>query len=132
MKGPITFHGYNFVAKEAMIATSDHGLACFSHLFLILSWTVMARSVSVGTVMLDHLSRENDSLLVTTPKHKGDQVGNHCYPKRVYGQALRSLRTPTSPSMSNRVSGKGEKSTLNRNHWLQSLLPLQQNCSPGR
>jgi hypothetical protein len=83
-KSPITFQGYNFVAKEAMIATSDHGLACFAHLFLILCWTLMARSVSVGTIMLDHLSWENDSLLVTTPKHKGDQEGNHCYPKHVY------------------------------------------------
>lgn len=83
-KSPITFQGYNFVAKEAMKSKNDHGLACFSHLFLILCWTLMARSVSVGTIMLNHLSWENDSLVVTTPKHKGDQEGNHCYPKHVY------------------------------------------------
>ena len=54
-KSPITFQAYNFVAKEAVIATSDYDLACFSHLFLILCWTLMARSVSVGTVMLDRI-----------------------------------------------------------------------------
>lgn len=83
-KSPITFQGYTFVAKQAILSKGDHGLATFAHLFLILCWTLMARSVSVGTIMLDHLSWENDSLVVTTPKHKGDQEGNHCYPKHVY------------------------------------------------
>ena len=83
-KSPITFQGYNFVAKQAILSNSDHSLATFAHLFLILCWTLMARSVSVGTIMLDHLSWENDALLVTTPKHKGDQEGNHCYPKHVF------------------------------------------------
>ena len=83
-KSPVTFQAYNFVAKEAMKTKGDHSLGCFSHLFLILCWTLMARSVSVGTILLDHLSWENDSLLVSTPKHKGDQEGNNCYPKHVY------------------------------------------------
>ena len=83
-KSPITFQAYNFVAKEAMKTKGDHSLGCFAHLFLILCWTLMARSVSVGTILLDHLSWENDALLVSTPKHKGDQEGNNCYPKHVY------------------------------------------------
>ena len=83
-KSPITFQAYNFVAKEAMKTEGDHGLGCFAHLLLILCWTLMARSVSVGTILLDHLSWENDSLLVSTPKHKGDQEGNNFYPKHVY------------------------------------------------
>lgn len=83
-KSPITFQAYNFVAKQALIKRSDHSLGCFAHLFLILCWTLMARSVSVGTIMLDHISWESDALLISTPKHKGDQEGNNCYPKHVY------------------------------------------------
>ena len=83
-KSPITFQAYNFVAKEAMRTQGDHSLGCFAHLFLILCWTLMARSVSVGTIMLDHLSWEGDALLVSTPKHKSDQERNNCYPKHVY------------------------------------------------
>ena len=82
-KSPITFQAYNF-AKEAMKTKGDYGLGCFAHLFLILCWTLMARSVSVGTILLDHLSWENDALLVSTPKHKGDQKGDNCYPKHVH------------------------------------------------
>ena len=83
-KSPITFQAYNFVAKQDFIKRSDHNRGCFAHLFLILCWTLMARSVSVGTIMLDHISWESDALLISTPKHKGDQEGNNCYPKHVY------------------------------------------------
>jgi hypothetical protein len=33
----------------------------------------MARSVSLDTILLDHLSWESDALLISTPKHKVDQ-----------------------------------------------------------
>ena len=83
-KSPITFQAYNFVAMEAMRTVGDHSLGCFAHLLLILCWTLMARSISVGTIMLDHLSWEGDAPLVLTPKHKSDQERYNCYPKHVY------------------------------------------------
>jgi hypothetical protein len=42
--------------------------------------------------MLHHISWENDSLLITTPKHKGDQEGSNCYPKHVFAN-------PNNPSI---------------------------------
>ena len=83
-KSPITFGGYNFVSQKALEMKEDFHLSLFAHLFLLLCWNLMARSVSVGTIMLQHISWEQDSLLITTPKHKGDQEGNNCYPKHVY------------------------------------------------
>ena len=83
-KCPITFAGYIFVAQKALKMTADFHLSMFAHLFLLLCWNLMARSVSVCTIMLQHISWEQDSMVVTTPKHKGDQEGNNCYPKHVF------------------------------------------------
>jgi hypothetical protein len=83
-KSPITIQAYNFVAKQAFIKRNDHALGYFAHLFLIFCWTLMARSVSVGTIMLDHISWESVALLISTPKYKSDQEGHNCYPKHVY------------------------------------------------
>jgi hypothetical protein len=49
-KSPITFQAYNFVAKHALIKRSDHNRGCFAHLFLILCWTLMARSSTCLTL----------------------------------------------------------------------------------
>ena len=38
--------------------------------------------------MLQHISWEQDAMVITTPKHKGDQEGNNCYPKHVYANPL--------------------------------------------
>lgn len=91
---PITSNGYVFVASEAMMQQRDHQQGIFAHLFLLLCWNLMARSVSVGSLMLQHISWENDSLLITTPNHKGDQEGNNCYPKHVYANTENPLICP--------------------------------------
>ena len=87
-KTPITFAGYSFLADVALKQKRDHNSGSFSHLFLILCWNLMARSVSVGSIMFQHISWEGDSLLITTPKHKGDQEGNNCYPKHVFANPV--------------------------------------------
>lgn len=94
---PITFTGYVFVASQAMQQQHDYQQGAFAHLFLILCWNLMARSLSVGSLMLQHISWENDSLLITTPKHKGDQEGNNCYPKHVYANTENPMICPILP-----------------------------------
>ena len=81
---PITFVGYVFVARQGLQQQKDYNQGTFAHLFLLLCWNLMARSVSVGSIMLQHIMWENDSLLITMPQHKRDQEGNNCYPKHVY------------------------------------------------
>ena len=93
-KSPITFGGYNFVAEHAMTMKEDFQQSMFAHLFLLLCWNLIARSVSVGTIMLQHISWEQDAMVITTPKHKGDQEGNNCYPKHVYANPVNPTICP--------------------------------------
>ncbi len=93
-KTPLTFAGYSFLAGVALKQSRDHQLGSFSHLFLLLCWNLMARSVSVGSIMFQHISWEGDSLLITTPKHKGDQEGNNCYPKHVFANTTNPTICP--------------------------------------
>jgi len=44
--------------------------------FFIFLWNLMARSHSVGNIMLQHIRWADDSLIVRLPKHKGDQEGD--------------------------------------------------------
>ena len=83
-KQPITFDGYLFLARTAMETKADFGSNTFSHLFLLLSWNLMARSVSVSKIMHNHMTWSGDALQITLPTHKGDQEGNHSYPRHVY------------------------------------------------
>ncbi len=89
-KQPMTFAGYGALANYAitMTATSPE-LSTFGHTFLILAWNLMARCNSVATLMFDHITWENDCMVIVFPGHKGDQEGKNCYPKHVYANPLR-------------------------------------------
>jgi hypothetical protein len=104
-KHHITFSGYQLLANTlmAMGPVSGEGksgsrinfnIMFFSWSFLILQWNLMARSASVASIMLQHLSWENDALIVTTPKHKGDQEGAHIFPRHVYANPINPVICP--------------------------------------
>jgi hypothetical protein len=71
-KSPITFEGYLFLATLSLNVSTDFNQNIFSHVYLIFCWNLMARSISVAGLMYSHLHWENDALIVTLPKHKGD------------------------------------------------------------
>ena len=48
----------------------------FSWSFFLLTWNLMARSVTVANIMLAHISWREDSLLIEIPKTKADQGGD--------------------------------------------------------
>ena len=92
-KMPLSFRGYKFLAEKAIMNRDGHDnglnsrdekLAIFSHIFLLLCWNLIARCVSVGTLMLNHISWDNDSLVIVFPSHKGDKDGKKAIPKHVY------------------------------------------------
>jgi hypothetical protein len=56
----------------------------FGWSFSTLQWNLMARSNSISSLLLGHISWEGDALVITIPKHKGDQDGDHAYPRHVY------------------------------------------------
>ncbi len=42
---------------------------------MTLQWNMMCRVVTVNSLMYSHINWENDALLITVTKHKGDQTG---------------------------------------------------------
>lgn len=62
-KYPLSFSGYRYLAKKAIAQTSDFPLAIFAHIFLLLCWNLLARCVSVSSIMYQHISWEEDSMV---------------------------------------------------------------------
>ena len=85
-KQQMSFEGYKFLASKAIAQKKDCNLAIFSHLYLLLCWNLIARCVSVGSLMYNHISWENDSLVIVFPSHKGDKEGRTALPKHVYAK----------------------------------------------
>ena len=83
-KQAMSFKGYKFLALKAAGQSTDYSLAIFSHLYLLLCWNLIARCVSVGSLMYNHISWENDSMVIVFPSHKGDKEGRNALPKHVY------------------------------------------------
>jgi hypothetical protein len=83
-KAPLNFKAYRFLSKKALSSTNDFVLSTFSHVFLLLCWNVIARCVSVASLMYDHITWEEDSMVIVFPTTKADQEGKNCSPKHVF------------------------------------------------
>ena len=70
-KSGISFTAYQFLATISLQATDDFFLSILAHLFLILCWNLMSRSISAANLHLGHLRWSGDSLQVLYSKHKG-------------------------------------------------------------
>jgi hypothetical protein len=79
----ITFEGYCLLAK-ALFTTQSFNDMLFGWPFLVLQWNLIARTATVSGIMMEHVGWETDSLLITTPKHKGDQEGVKCFARHLY------------------------------------------------
>lgn len=79
-KSPLSFQGYNVLCKTlCTLKPEGHHYtfneAVFGWAYTTLSWNTMGRSHSVGTIMFQHISWKDDSLLITFAKSKCDQTG---------------------------------------------------------
>ena len=79
-KSALSFGGYLHISKTMMTLRPVHRKytwmeGIFAWSFMTLSWTLIARANSVGNIMLQHMDWREDALIVTFPKHKGDQTG---------------------------------------------------------
>lgn len=83
-KYPLSFSGYRFLAKKALAHTQDFPLAVFAHIFLLLCWNLLARCVSVSSLMFQHISWEEDSMVIVFPTTKSDKVGKNSSPIHVF------------------------------------------------
>lgn len=85
-KDPLTRNAYRNLARIAIERCNDASQILFNHCYLLLDWNLMSRVSSVGELMFEHIRWENDALLITFERHKGDQDGSTCNkePKHVY------------------------------------------------
>jgi hypothetical protein len=86
-KQPISFKGYKFLASKALDQLVDYNISISCHLFLVLCWNLIARCVSVGSLMYDHVSWSLDALVIVFPSHKSDKEGKNALPKHVFANA---------------------------------------------
>jgi hypothetical protein len=92
-RSPIAFSGYVIVA-QAILKHIPHGRSAswqqsiFAWPFFIFCWNLMARSCSIGDLMLQHIRWHNDALICTLPKHKGDQVGDKVVDRHVFANPI--------------------------------------------
>ena len=84
-KLPLSFKGYKFLSDKAVDQSNDYNTSIFSNFFLIMCWNLIARCVSVGSLMYNHVSWENDSLVVGFPSHKGDKEGKRSLLQQLWG-----------------------------------------------
>ncbi len=87
-KGHITFEGFVALATYALCKQDGRPGSMFPHLFITLSWNLFSRSHSVASLMYVHIGWESDALVITVPRHKGDQEGARIYPIHVYANPL--------------------------------------------
>jgi hypothetical protein len=78
----LTFEGYRLLAQALLKTTPAQML--FAWPYLLLQWNLIARAKSVASLMMEHVSWETDALLVSLPKHKGDQEGASCFARHLY------------------------------------------------
>ncbi|ETV78719.1 hypothetical protein H257_07565 [Aphanomyces astaci] len=88
-KRQLGFSMYEALCQESL-KTSDSG---FVHLYLVISWNMMARSESTEAIHIDYISFEDDAIGVTYFKSKTDQTGSKRRdPRHVY-------TNPSSPAI---------------------------------
>jgi hypothetical protein len=88
-KHHLTYDGYRKLA-EALFTAQPFARTLFGWPYLVLQWNLIARTATVSAMMMEHVSWEGDALLISTPKHKGDQEGVKCFSRHLYAN-------PSSP-----------------------------------
>jgi hypothetical protein len=79
----LPFAGYRTLAA-LLFRSQPFNQMLFAWPFLILQWNLIARTATVSSMMMEHIGWEGDALLISTPKHKGDQEGVKCFARHLY------------------------------------------------
>ena len=89
----LPYAGYCLLANK-LLTLESYGQMLFGWPFLVLQWNLIARSTTVGCMMMEHVGWEGDALLVTTPKHKADQEGVKCFSRHLYANPINPTICP--------------------------------------
>jgi hypothetical protein len=79
----LPFEGYRTLAA-LLFRSEPFNQMLFAWPFLVLQWNLIARTATVSSMMMEHIGWEGDALLISTPKHKGDQEGVKCFARHLY------------------------------------------------
>jgi hypothetical protein len=60
------------------------GDSIYAHLYMLLCWNLIGRTNTTSHIHFANISWNIDSLLITIPRHKGDQAGQNTKPKHIY------------------------------------------------
>jgi hypothetical protein len=82
--------GRNVTVKQG----NTFGRALFGWAFIVLQWNLLARSNSIATIMLEHVSWQQDALVITIPKSKSDQSGANSIPRHLYANTTEPCICP--------------------------------------
>jgi hypothetical protein len=86
-KDAFKMESYTYICK-CLLVLMPAMLAMSLHLFCILCWNLMARSISVSKLRYDHTTWEADALVIKLNKMKNDQEGNNVQDRRVYANPM--------------------------------------------
>jgi hypothetical protein len=89
----LTFEGYCVLAR-LLLTSEPFNQMLFGWPYLILQWNLIARTNTVSSMMMEHIGWEADALLISTPKHKGDQEGVKCFARHVYANPSNPVICP--------------------------------------
>ena len=76
-KAPMSFSVYRFLSSFALAYRRDFYTAMFAHTFLLLCWNLIARCVSVLSLMYNHICWEGGAMVIifpTTKSHKEEKM----------------------------------------------------------
>lgn len=97
-KKHLKFEGYVMLCKKFITKKPNSGSnwnqCTFLWSFMTLQWSLMSRSDSIDSLMLQHFDWEIDSMIIEEQGHKGDQTGDNKYGKHVYANPLNPVICP--------------------------------------
>jgi hypothetical protein len=92
-KHHLTYNGYRNLA-HTLFTAQPFTRTLFGWPYLVLQWNLIARTATVSAMMMEHVSWEDDALLISMPKHKGDQEGVKCFPRHLYANPINPIICP--------------------------------------
>ena len=84
LKQPMSQSGYRRLVKAAMQQSNDFNLYITCHCFLLCYCNLIAQTVSVGNILFDSISWEEDAMTMHNGNIKDDQKGDNCFARNDY------------------------------------------------
>ena len=93
-KQPMSQAGYHYLAEAALKQNDDFNLYISCHCLLLLCWNLIARAVSLGSILFDSISWEEDAMTIHIGNMKNDQEGANGFARHVYANPKDPLVCP--------------------------------------